>query len=415
VSYTIPPATVPTSAPPLIKPYQEALDFQKTRTPLLRGDYYARAMDAARPRAFTITGIEKFDSLLEAHRLGETAIAANMTMSDYADELGALVDAHGGTVLPPERLELIHHNTMVNNNAAGAWRHMTDPELVGDRPFFQYQGPSDGRSSRICKPIHMLIVRHTDPLLKHMWHPNHHWERHEWISLAAGDVNESDVYVSPEGHEYPVINGHVVRPADGWDYNAAEVFAADDSAFVRAAQELRLTDAPAKTREHYNLGALLESAEGLPAVPAIPKAIRELGDDAAQFEAIFGFAEDARRAIVLDYAKDGVWVTSDTRAALAAAAGKASLADAAALAAATVQEPAEVWFVPATTASGETTFIKRYVGVFAAGKKTRKPVAFYLDRSPDGWAMGGGRLGKEEELERLRRGLLTYSRSGRKG
>ena len=414
MSYTIPPATLPPNAAPPIKPYQEALDFQKTRTPLLSGDYYSRAMDAARPRAFTITGIEKFDSLLEMHRLGEKAIAASQTMSDYADELGALVDAHGGTVLSPERLELIHHNTMVNNNAAGAWRQMTDPELVADRPFFQYQGPSDGKISRICKPIHMLIVRHTDPILKHMWHPNHHWERHEWLSLAASDVDEKDVYASPEGHEYPVVNGQVVRPADGWDYHAGEVFAADDGGFVRAAQELQLTAAPAKTPGHYNLGALLETTEGLPAAPAIPKAIRELGDEAAQFEAIFGFTADAKRTIVLDYAKDGVWVTGDTRVALAAAAGKASLADAAAQAAATVQEPAEVWFVPATTASGETTFIKRYLGVFASGKKTKKAVAFYLDRSPDGWAMGGGRLGKEEELDRLRRGLLTYSRSGGK-
>jgi hypothetical protein len=408
MSFTIPPNPAAVNDTPVIKPYQEAVDFQRKRTALLREDYYSRAMDAARPRAFTVTGLTKYSSLMEANRLGETAIASNMTMSDYADRLGEIVDEHGGTLLSPERLELIHHNAMTNNNAAGAWQQMTDPDFVQDRPYFLYDGPSDGKISRICKPLHGLIVHYKDPILKHWWHPNHHWERHEWVSLAKDDVDPKKVYVSPDGQEYPVVNGQVLRPADGWDYNAAEVFAADDSSFTRAAAELNLGAGHTKTPDSYGLGSLMEGTH--PAAPVLPGQVSKLASARERFEAIFGF-NGARRTIVLDYAKDGVWVTGDSFEALAASAGEDELAELFALEAAALQEPAEVWFVPATLPSGESAFVKRYLGVFTSGDDQ---VAVWVDRSPEGWAMAGGRVGSDEELERLRRGLLTHSRAGRK-
>jgi hypothetical protein len=406
---TFPPAKFPSNGVPLIQPYSEALDYQMKRTAMHRDEYYSRAMDGARPLAFTITGLEKDASLIEANRLAEEAIRTGMTMSDYCDRLGEIIDAHGGTMLSPSRLELIYHNTMANNNAAGAWRQIMDPESLLDRPYLRYRGDAD--ACPICGPLRGLIVHHSDPILKHIWPPNHHWCGCEWESLAADDVDDGDVYKSPEGYEYPVINGRTIRPADGWDFNPAEAFAADDTAFTRAAAELSAgADKFKKVPSDYGLTELLEpSAAALPSLPTLPNAITRLEDPAQQFAAIFGIAAGATRTIVPDFSQAGVWVTGDSYTAIAAAADAASddLVETMALTAATLQEPAEVWFVPMETPSGETTYVKRYFGVFARGNEK---LAAFADRSPQGWLMRAARINEMSAMP-LRTGLLSYARS----
>lgn len=415
---TLQRAALARNEPPPIKPYKEALDFQKKRTALMRDQFYSRAMDAARPRAFTVTGITRYSTLLEAHRLGEQF--ADKSMSDYADALGALMDDQGGTILSPERLELIHHNTMVNNNAAGAWRQMTDPEFVKDRPFFQYQGPGDGKLSRVCKPIHMLIVRHTDPVLRHMWHPNHHWERHQWVSLAAGEVDEKDVYVSPEGYEYPVINGQRVTPAPGWDFHPADAMAADDSAFRRAAEELG-EQLPAKKPADYGLGKLSSiDADQLPIAPKLGRDIADLTEDEEWdlFRELAGIPPGAERTLRLDYASDGVWINRDTFNHLGgfdmeegARPDKADRLSQVGTLLATIVDPAEVWWVPRATSQG-TVFVKRYLGVFQVeGRGKPRMATVFLERTPDGLFWRSGWIKSDaKKVEKYRAGLLAYSK-----
>jgi hypothetical protein len=409
-------------APP-IKPYKEALDFQRKRTPLMRKQFYSQAMDAARPRAFTVTGITRYSTLLAAHRLGE--LYADQSMSDYADALGALMDEQGGAILSPERLELIHHNTMVNNVAAGAWRQMTDPEFVEDRPYFQYQGPTDGKISRICRPIHMLIVHYKDAILRHMWHPNHHWERHQWVSLAKDAVDPKDVYVSPEGYEYPVVNGQRVTPAPGWDFHPAEAMAADDSAF-RSGIEALGGELPAKTPADYGLGKLNKIApDDLPLTPPFRSDISGLTEEEEWdvFRSLAGIPAGAERALLTDYANDGVWINRDTfehLGAFDAAPGsrpdKANrLAQVPALLA-TLADPAEVWWVPRETSNG-VVFVKRYFGAFKVeGRERPRMTVVFLERSPEGLAWRSGWIKTEQKkLERLRRGLLVYSKVPKDG
>src|SRR5690349_18708941 len=121
---------------PHIGVYRDALEFQRKRTVLLADDFYRRSMDAARPRAMTVTGLTKYESLLAVNRIIEDGIAQNKTTAQIANEISAVVDAHGGTILSGERIELIVHNALYTANAGGEWK--TAMEFVEDRPYFQY-------------------------------------------------------------------------------------------------------------------------------------------------------------------------------------------------------------------------------------------------------------------------------------
>ncbi len=415
MTISTPPPPIPDNPPPMIRVYEEALDFQKKRAPMFAWNYYAKSMDEARPRAFTISGLQKMEHLHEANRLVEAAIAKNQTMSDFADELGALVDDHGGTILSPGRLELIYHNAMVNCAAAGQWRQAM--EFPEDRPYFKYFGPLDGKTSRICRALQDVIVHYTDPILKKMWPPNHHWERHWWDSLAADEVNPDEVYKTPEGEE-PAIGGSPIRPAEGFEYNPGEVFGYDDGALKRGAEKLG-DYLPAKTASDYGLDAIGSMPlDTLPDAPALTHDVK-FASDAAEWEAFkagCGFPAGAERMLQLDYAKDGLWINRETFDHLGDAAdpSKADRLSQVPSLLATLRDPAEVWLVPRKTASGDTVYTKRYFGAFrvaAEGRNRPRTTVLFVERSDDGWLMSSGWIkSNQKKLESWRQGLLVYSK-----
>lgn len=387
--------------------YRDAWEFHQKRTTLLAGDYYERSFDAARPRAMTVTGLHKLDSLIAVTRVIEDGIAKNKTTSDIADEISAIVEKHGGTILPGSRIELIVHNALFTANAAGEWKAAM--EFVEDRPFFQYRGPRDGKNSAICKPILGIIVHFTDPILKHMWHPNHHRERQQWVTLAIGEVDEAQVYRSPDGYEYPVINGQVLRPADGWDFNAADAMAADDKVFIEAVRGLG-EQITRKFPSDYGLGPIDDvDTDHLPRMPRLGNAVPQGAIERAweTFQSAIGI-ENGSGTWLLDYASDGVRINRDTfELALTDAGGSFNGANGRYFPAIvpTLRDPFEVWLVPFGSERG-ATLIKRYIGAFQAPRGGIQTIV--MDRSDDGWLW---RIVAPRNVEAFRTGLLVRSKA----
>jgi hypothetical protein len=385
--------------------YRDALQFHQKRTTLLAEDFYRRSLDAARPRAMTVTGLHKLDSLIAVTRVIDEGIANGKTTSDIADQISAIVDKHGGTILPGSRIELIVHNALFTANAAGEWKAAM--EFVEDRPFFQYRGPKDGKNSAICKPILGLIVHYTDPILKHFWHPNHHRERQQWVTLAISEVDEASVYRSPEGYEYPVINGQVVRPADGWDFSAADAMAADDKVFIEAARGLG-EQLARKTPADYGLARIDDAdTDELPRMPRLGNPVPQGAIEQAwhTFQRTTGI-ENGSGAWVLDYASDGVRINRDSfELALTDPQGNFSGGNGRyfPLILPTLSDPFEVWFVPLASERG-TTLVKRYIGAFREARGGLQTIV--LDRTDEGWLW---RIVAPRNVESFRVGLLTRS------
>ncbi|MGN6185072.1 MAG: hypothetical protein ACTHQM_15630, partial [Thermoanaerobaculia bacterium] len=64
-------------------------------------------MDAARPRAMTVAGLQKYQTLLAVTRAIDNGIASNKTRAEIATEIREIVHAHGGTMLGSEHIELV--------------------------------------------------------------------------------------------------------------------------------------------------------------------------------------------------------------------------------------------------------------------------------------------------------------------
>ena len=391
---------------PRIGVFRESLAFHEQRTTLLPAQFYTAAMDRTRPRAMTMTGLVKYDSLIAVTRVIDRGIAESKTTAAIADDISLIVRDHGGTILPTSRFELVAYNALVTSNAAGEWAAAM--EFVEDRPYFQYRGPDDGRTSAMCRRMRNLIVHYTDPILKHFWHPNHHHCRYEWVTLRASEVDLKQVYRSPDGYEYPVINGQMIRPAQGWDFNAADAMAADDSVFIEAARALG-TDLPSKSARAYGLAPLkdVDTAE-LPPMPQLGNSVPQaaLGRAWSAFQKMIGIENDSG-AWVLDYKSDGVRINRDTfHLALTDADGNFAGGNGRyfPLVLPTLNDPYEVWLVPVSSEKG-TTLIKRYVGAFASPRGGVE--AIVLDRSEDGWLW---RM-TTRDVEPYREGLLVRNGS----
>jgi Barnase-EndoU-ColicinE5/D-RelE like nuclease len=391
---------------PRIGVFRDALDFHRKRTVLIADDFYARTMDAARPRAMTVTGLQKYQSLLAVTKVIDEGIATNKTRAEIAHEVSGIVRAHGGTILSGERIELIVHNALFTANAAGEWKAAM--QYVEDRPYFQYVGPRDGRNSFVCKPLLGVVVHYTDPILKHFWHPNHHRERQRWETRAKDEIDERKVYRSPDGFEYPVIDGRVVRPADGWDFNAADAMAADDSLFTKSVAELHAQPAR-KTASDYGLKSISDiDLDNLPPLPRLSNAVPSSALERAwqAFQELVGI-ENGAGTWALDGAGDGVRINRDTfDAALKDSAGNFSGANGRyfPLIRPTISDPMETWFVPHSTPRG-TQYIKRYIGAYKSHGGELQTIV--LDRSHDGWLW---RVIAPNNIEAYRTGLLTRSK-----
>lgn len=383
----------------MLRPFQEALDFQMSRSAMTAANAEALAPEA-RPRAFWITGLQRQSSILDAKRMVDVAIAKNWTKGELADAIGKVVDANGGTILSPDRLELIAHNAMVTDRMAGKWAQMT--EFAEDRPFWRYSlGPDDDHTSDICRKLQGFTARYDDEAWKHIFPPNHHKERHDVDSLTAEEAG-GDVYASPNGAQYPMIDGQTILPDPGWDYSPGDAAAVDGDAFAKSAGELA-PEAPAKTPAAYNLGAISDAKNA----PAFPTQGTAAGAENARrlFGQVFEIAEGERASLLVDYAKDGVWVTEET---FARVAGETESFPAFA---ATLREPTEVWFIPRGTGE-DAVFVKRYLGAFRGTDGQLRVTV--VDRSPQGWLMDA-RTVDEAGAEELRRGLMAHSKVPKRG
>src|ERR1051326_6359946 len=394
-----------------IHPFQEAYDYQTSRTPVVSKDYAAIA-ERWRPQAITVAGLERYDSILTVDRMLVDNMANNETMSDFAEQFGKLLDEQDGLVLSPSRIELIHWNSMRTAEAAGAYRQMM--ETVEDRPIFWYYGPDDGPNhqiSSICRPIHKIKVRYDDPILQHMWGPNHHHEYHEWVSLTEEEAGD-DIFSSGDD-EYPSIGGAEVRPAAGFDFNPAESMV-DDSAFAEGVASLAGI-IEKKASADYGLEALAD-LEGVDAAPAIARAI---GSSPASIEP---GGQSFREVVGID-SGSGMWALDDTgdgvrinRASFDELIGAdADNAKYSAFIAPTIADPTESWWIAYETDDG-AAYAKRYIKVFETTGGER--ISVVIDATPPGIAAGDGRtpgawlwrMKVTADAEQFRRGLLVRSK-----
>jgi hypothetical protein len=407
---------------PTLRPFQEAVDFQRQRVPMTRAAF-DRLSEEARLRAFTIAGLTKRSLLAEAYQLAYAASAEGLTKAEFATRLGAILDKQDGLVLTPRRIDLIAQNNTATSYAAGRYEQLSDPEVLAARPYWQYPlGPHDEQTSEICLALEGFVARYDAEEWKHVFPPNHHDERHMNVrSLTEEQARASGkLYEGGGPKQYPFVDGREILPDPGFDYSPT-LLGGDDRYLAEAAR-VAGEPLPLKTWESYGLPSLREivSAGELPKAPKRGAPIGDVSDPAEyasawdRFQAALGF--DGAATAIVDALGEGVLVTRGTFEHLvglddpAEKLRKVTAPEFFSYLRPTIEDPIEIWMVATATGEGRVVWTRRYFAAFGSGKGFQ---VFTAEQSPQGWLARSAYRKDLKGIDANREGLLVYRRGGR--
>src|SRR5437879_10136851 len=109
--------------------------------------------EAARKKAFMVSGVAQLDVIADVWRALEHAIRDGRTFADFKRDIGAKLEAAwAGTVKdPPTRLETIFRTNIQLTYSAGRYRQLTQPDTLEQRPIWLYSAILDSRITSVCK------------------------------------------------------------------------------------------------------------------------------------------------------------------------------------------------------------------------------------------------------------------------
>src|SRR3989442_2378241 len=139
--------------------FQEAVDWFFNRTPVTCPEWDAMA-EAARKKAFMVSGVAQLDVIADAWKALERAIADGRTLADFKTDIGAKLEAAwAGTVKDPStRLETIFRTNVQLAYSAGRYRQLTHPDTLEERPIWKYSAILDSRVTSVCKICNGTIL-----------------------------------------------------------------------------------------------------------------------------------------------------------------------------------------------------------------------------------------------------------------
>jgi len=407
--------------PPMLKPFAEATTFAREREPQ-QPEFYAALDNDARMRAFTIAGLLKTSALQAAHELAIRQIEEGTPMAEFNDQLANLIEANGGMLLSKARLDLVFRNNNAVVASAARYRQIVGEGVADRRPYGQYPlGPDDSHTTEVCRRLQGLVFPLRSLLAKRIWPPNHHGERHiDITTMTEEQARESGrLYAGSPDDEYPFLEdpetGQAARvmPNSGWDFDPS-IFAADGQYLATEAAAATRKEVGKKTAADYGLAPLVQTAAEHIARGELllPVQLRTAEKKAwEEFRSSMRMPRDGSSVFVADHAGDGVMVTRESFAAIYA--DRPDTSRYFRFLIPTIENPYEAWLIPVQSESGETTFMRRYIGLYRI--TGNRLVAIVVDRAPNGWLMRARYYYDHDMPEAERRGLLTSNKSIKKG
>ncbi|MDR3561896.1 MAG: phage minor head protein [Negativicutes bacterium] len=205
--------------------FKEALAFFKTRVALTPEQYTALQQEV-RLRAFTISGITSLDVLQSILNALTKAIEDGTTMEEFRSSANASLEKAGWKGLSPYRADNLFRTNIQTAYSIGRYKQQTDPDVVVDRPYFEYDAVNDKRTRPSHAALSGVVRRHDDPFWDTWYPPNGFRCRCSVRSITQREVDKSKITV--ESGPAPVIrklpNGPAipVNPDPGFDNNPAK-------------------------------------------------------------------------------------------------------------------------------------------------------------------------------------------------
>lgn len=189
----------------------EATAWFRARVPMTPDEYRALA-GRARRKAFTVAGVADLDLLNDAYKAIDKALADGTTLETFVKDVGEKLEAKWGGP-DSSRLRVVFQTNVQSAYSAGRWRQLTDPDVLAERPVWQFDAVLDGRVSQLCKSLDGVTLPADDVFWQTHQPPLHHFCRSGIISLTEAQAAERGLTETPP--KTPAASGFGLAPDAG--------------------------------------------------------------------------------------------------------------------------------------------------------------------------------------------------------
>jgi SPP1 gp7 family putative phage head morphogenesis protein len=171
---------------------QDALDFMKTKSPILR-----RQLAVYNRRAFTVTGVEKERILKEVQLTMQTGVARGHSVTDIMGQIDAIFNKYTitGEIVAGELTRASRIETIVRTNLSEAFNSgrlgaFNDAAVAPFVEAYEYTAIIDPRTTDFCESYDGYTRPRNDPKWTEIWPPNHFNCRSMVVAAVSGDTWE---------------------------------------------------------------------------------------------------------------------------------------------------------------------------------------------------------------------------------
>ena len=398
----------------------EALRFmqQKLSLPTRR---WTDILREQHDRAFVVAGATKMDLLADMKGAVERAIEEGQTLDQFRESFDDIVARHGWDFRGGRgwRSRVIYETNMRTAHAAGRYGQMTDPDVLADRPYWQYQHSNALNPREHHLSWDDLVLLATDP----WW--NAHYPPSGWgcgcyvVTLSEDDLQRLGLEVgeAPDEGTYEWTNPNTGEVEDipvgidgGWNHTPGESWVRSQTPAFREEWPSSAVDVgPIFGPEP----AELPPPRSLPETQLLPEG-EEPEFYVQRFLDVFGTEMNAEPVYVEDAAGEILPVSDALFRGRSGALkimkrGRARYAQ---LLARAIRDPDEIWvsLEPFSRSPGSYGVFRRYVARYEVDGED-EPLFVLFEASSDGW-YGTTAFAPDTEryLQGQRQGVRLYRR-----
>ena len=209
-------------------PFEEAIAFFKDKLALSKEEFSALGQ-AARARAFTVSGVVRMDIIMDVHTAIEKAIVDGETLADFKGRLTGIMETRGWEGLTPWHAETVFRNNIQSAYSTGRYKQMVDQ--VENFPYWEYDAVNDAAT----RPEHGTLDGKVFPADHPFWDtwypPNGHRcrcsvnpvHKYEAEGLKIETEDPTGGLIEPIDPETGVkMPARLLMPDKGWDHNPAK-------------------------------------------------------------------------------------------------------------------------------------------------------------------------------------------------
>lgn len=211
------------------QPFEEQVRFLRDKVNLPT-EHWTDLMGSAHDRAFVVAGATKAELLNDLHK---TLLDPSMTLERFRRDFNSIVKRHGWTGWTGEgsaagvawRTNVIYKTNLLSSYAAGRWAQMTRPEALSATPYWLYRHSDSVMRPR---PLHVswdgMVLRAENPWWQTHYPPNGWGCMCKVFGISAAEVKARGLTVldsAPDDGFYTVThptNGQRVQVPNGIDF-----------------------------------------------------------------------------------------------------------------------------------------------------------------------------------------------------